>query len=78
MSTSDAPTGSTVTQQTTTTTVNPTVAALGGILIPLVTIVGLIVLIAMRDLEPATGIGLIGGLAGLHSGVTAARIGNGS
>lgn len=45
--------------------------------IPLVTIVGLIVLIALHDLTAADGLPLIGVLAGAHAGVAIATASNG-
>lgn len=46
------------------------------LIVPLVTIVGLIVLIALHDIQPAAGLGLIGGLAGLHGGVAVSNVFN--
>lgn len=45
------------------------------LLVPLVTIVGLIMLIALQRIDAAAGLGLIGGLAGLHGGAAVANTG---
>lgn len=55
---------------TTRATVNNYVTTL---LIPLVTIVGLIVLMALHVLTPADGLPLVGVLAGVHGGATIAN-----
>lgn len=72
-----------LTSDTTPTTVNapaPVVSVTSStganlivtLLIPLVTIVGLFVGMYLHDLSAATGVGLIGGLAGLHGGAAVA------
>lgn len=48
------------------------VAALMSWLVPLVTIIGTIVLLALHDIDQAAGVGLIAGLAGLHGGASVA------
>ena len=43
------------------------------LLIPLVTIIGMIVLLALHDIDSATAVGVIGLLSGVHGGATVAN-----
>lgn len=56
--------------------VSTTLVTVAGLVVPLVTIIGLIVLIALHAVSAEAGIGLIGGLAGLHGGASVATNAN--
>ena len=43
-----------------------------GLLLPLVTIVGLIVLLALKDIDQTAAVGLIAAIAGVHGGAAVA------
>lgn len=43
-----------------------------GLVVPLVTIIGLLVLLALHDIEPSAGLALIAALAGVHGGAAVA------
>lgn len=51
---------------------SPVLTLVTTLVIPLVTIIGMIVLVALGTVDEATGVGVIGLLAGIHGGAVVA------